>query len=98
MEGNLASKILSKFNANENDRNFFKKKTTTRNLEDDLPDGSCFSRVLKIESQLEFNCESTIKKCEVSILFNVKPHYYEYFFLCNCSVIDIIGKLQFKGH
>lgn len=71
MEGNFASKIFSKFNANENDGNFFKKKTTTRNLEDDLPDGSCFSRVLKIESQLELNSESTIKKCEASIIFSL---------------------------
>lgn len=71
MEGNFASKIFSKFNSNENDGNFFKKKTATRNLEDDLPDGSCFSRVLKIESQLELNSESTIKKCEASIMFNL---------------------------
>ncbi|KAG8201193.1 hypothetical protein JTE90_028847 [Oedothorax gibbosus] len=64
MEGNFATKIFNKFNANENDSIFFKKKIGKSKLKDDLPDGSCFSRVLKIESEVEFESESTIRKCE----------------------------------
>ncbi|KAF8790309.1 SH2 domain-containing protein 5 [Argiope bruennichi] len=38
--------------------------TPSRNFEDYLPDGSCFSRVLKVEPQFQLNTESTIKKVE----------------------------------
>ncbi|GBM07218.1 hypothetical protein AVEN_25477-1 [Araneus ventricosus] len=36
----------------------------SRNFEDYLPDGSCFSRVLKVDPQFELSTESTIKKVE----------------------------------
>ncbi|GFT67423.1 uncharacterized protein NPIL_309031 [Nephila pilipes] len=65
MESNFATKLFNKFQGSGCDPNMSSKQIIPRrNLEDNLPDGSCFSRVLKIEPQFELSNESTIKKCE----------------------------------
>ncbi|GFS72887.1 uncharacterized protein TNCV_1392931 [Trichonephila clavipes] len=65
MESNFATKLFNKFQGNSSDPNTSCKQIIPRrNWEDYLPDGSCFSRVLKIEPQIELSNESTIKKCE----------------------------------
>ncbi|PRD33106.1 UNVERIFIED_CONTAM: hypothetical protein NCL1_18424 [Trichonephila clavipes] len=65
MESNFATKLFNKFQGNSSDPNTSCKQIIPRrNWEDYLPDGSCFSRVLKIEPQIELSNESTVKKCE----------------------------------
>ncbi len=73
MDTNFALKFINKFTPNSISLDSFqgnKNAQTNRNISEDLPDGSCFSRVLKFQPQPEMSCESVIKKCEVSIYLN----------------------------
>lgn len=66
MDTKFATKLFSKFTSNGLDT--IQAVQSNTKLSEDLPDGSCFSRILNVVSQNEMNCESVIKKCEVSIM------------------------------
>lgn len=65
MDAIFSTKLFSKFTSNGLDT--IQAVQSNTKLSEDLPDGSCFSRILNVVSQKEINCESVIKKCEVSI-------------------------------
>ncbi|XP_071043920.1 uncharacterized protein [Parasteatoda tepidariorum] len=62
MDNNFATKILTKLNVLSHDSLFGNKKIIFNSSGiKDLPDGSCFSRILKFDSDININCESTIR-------------------------------------
>ncbi|XP_054722246.1 EGFR adapter protein-like [Uloborus diversus] len=62
MEKSLNSKIFSKLTAKS--ESTLKNKSYGNYEIEDLPDGSCFSRILKVNSEIEIDYGSSIKKCE----------------------------------
>lgn len=66
MDTKFATKLFSKFTSNGLDT--IQAVQSNAKLSEDLPDGSCFSRIINFLPEMEMNCESVIKKCEVSVM------------------------------